>query len=79
MTGSVHAMADHDLVSPGLHVADGHVEARTQLFPDSARRGRDADAVTGTQGTWVSNRHAPDSGTVPRPHTTDFRSGGTAG
>lgn len=55
MTGTVHAVADNYLVSPGLHIANGHVEARTQLFRDSTRRGSDADAVTGTQGVWISN------------------------
>jgi hypothetical protein len=29
MTGTVHAVADNDLVSPGLHIMNRYVEALT--------------------------------------------------
>jgi hypothetical protein len=55
MTATVHAVADNYLISPSLHIPNGDVEAPPQFFPDPARRGSDADAVTGTQGVWIPN------------------------
>jgi hypothetical protein len=47
MTGAVHAVADHDLVSARFHRLDGGLKARTQVRADPAGRRGDADEVAG--------------------------------